>query len=508
MKRRTLFCFTLAAISAALISNNLFSSTSAQEPAPRVWVYNSDESKVVPYTLPDPLVLQNGKPVRDAATWFQQRRPEILHLFETQVFGRGPTIKLAVRYAVTSVDKNALGGTAIRKQVTAYFTNSSEGPAMRILIYVPAHATKPVPVFAALNFGGNQTVNADQGIDLNSMWAPDALSTQSGNPSTPTFREHADEKTRGSADHMWQVEKIIARGYALATANYGDIEPDFVGGISHGVRPLFFAPGQTENAPDEWGAEGAWAWGLSRIADYLETDKDINAKKIAVMGHSRLGRAAIWAGAQDLRFAIVISNESGKAGASLFRRSFGEPIAHLNIVFPHWFCGNFHQYTDRDDKVPVDGHMLLALVAPRPVYVASAEDNSGADPRGEFLGAVAAGPVYELLHKDSLGTNQWPPVNHPIMKTIGYHVRTGKHDVTDYDWEQYLNFADMHFGKNLKHSSNWQVLHVAPAQQPIAPVPKFPTAAAEDLSCPAGSPARRIANSATCNPAADVPQVH
>jgi hypothetical protein len=451
MKRRILFCSILAGILAAGTCNNLFSRTSAQGTAPRVWVYNSDESKVGPYTLPDPLVLQNGKPVRDAATWFQQRRPEILYLFETQVFGRTPTRHLPVRYVVTSVDKNALGGTAIRKQITVYFTNKPDGPTMRILLYIPARATKPVPVFAALNFGGNQTVNADPGIDLNSMWTPDALSTQGGNPSAPTFREHADEKTRGSADHMWQVEKIIGRGYALATADYGDIEPDFVDGISHGVRPLFFARGQTEPAPDEWGAEGAWAWGLSRIADYLETDHDIDAKKIAVMGHSRLGRASLWAGAQDSRFAIVISNESGKAGASLFRRSFGEPIAHLNIVFPHWFCGNFHQYTDRDDKVPVDGHMLLALVAPRPVYVASAEDNSGADPRGEFLGAVAAGPVYELLHKDSLGTNQWPPVNHPIMKTIGYHVRTGKHDVTEYDWEQYLNFADMHFGKINEH---------------------------------------------------------
>jgi hypothetical protein len=439
------FYFALALI-AALLSSVLTNHIFAQEAAPRVWVYNSDESKVVPYTLPDPLVLENGKPVRDAATWFNQRRPEILHLFETQVFGRTPTKKLPVRYVVTSVDKNALGGAAIRKQITAYFTNKPDGPAMRILIYLPAHATKPVPVFAALNFGGNQTVNADPGIDLNSMWAPDALSTQGGNPSAPKFRERADEKTRGSADHMWQVEKIISRGYALATANYGDIEPDFIGGISHGVRPLFFAAGQTENAPDEWAAEGVWAWGMSRIADYLEIDKDIDAKKIAVMGHSRLGRASLWAGAQDSRFAIVISNESGKAGASLYRRSFGEPIAHLNIVFPHWFCTNFHQYTDHDDKVPVDGHMLLALIAPRPVYVASAQDNSGADPRGEFLGAVAAGPVYELLHKDPLGTKEWPPVNHPIMKTIGYHVRTGKHDVTEYDWEQYLNFADMHFG--------------------------------------------------------------
>src|SRR5579862_3318333 len=173
---RAPLCFALALIASALLGNIPANRLSAQEPAPRVWVYNSDESKVAPYTLPDPLVLQNGKPVRDSATWFQQRRPEILHLFETQVFGRTPTKRLPVRFVVTSVDKKALGGAAIRKQITAYFTNKSDGPAMRILLYIPAHATKPVPVFAALNFGGNQTVNADPGIDLNSLWAPDALS--------------------------------------------------------------------------------------------------------------------------------------------------------------------------------------------------------------------------------------------------------------------------------------------------------------------------------------------
>jgi hypothetical protein len=444
--RRTFFTIAIASLVASLLGTNLIHAASAQQTPPRVWVYNSDESKVAPYTLPDPLILLNGKPVRDAATWTQQRRPEILRMFETQVYGRTPSKRLPIRFVVTSVDKNALGGLAIRKQITAYFTEKPDGPKMRILLYIPTKAKGPVPAFVGLNFGGNQTVDADPGIDLNSLWAPDALSPQSGDPTAPKFHEHAAETSRGSAAHMWQVEKIVGRGYALATANYGDIEPDFVGGIEHGVRPLFFAKAQTEPLPDEWGAEGAWAWGMSRIVDYLETDNNINAAKIAAMGHSRLGRASLWAGAQDPRFAIVISNESGKAGASLCKRSFGEPVAHLNIAFPHWFCANFHQYTDHEDKMPVDGHMLLALIAPRPVYVASAQDNAGADPRGEFLSAVAAGKVYELLGKQSLGTDEWPPVDRPIMKTIGYHVRTGKHDVTEYDWEQYLNFADMHFG--------------------------------------------------------------
>lgn len=440
------FALALALSVTTLLSANSIRRASAEQTPPRVWVYNSDERKVTPYTLPDPLVLLNGKPVRDAATWFQQRRPEILRMFETQVYGRTPTKRLTMRFVVTSVDKNALGGLAIRKQITASFRDKPNGPVMRILLYLPAKSKRPAPAFVGLNFGGNQTVDADPGIDLNPVWAPDAIAPQGGDPSAPKYHDHAAESTRGSAAHMWQVEKIVGRGYALATAYYGDIEPDFVGGMGHGVRPLFFAKGQTAPLPDEWSAEGAWAWGMSRIVDYLETDTGVDAAKIAAMGHSRLGRASLWAGAQDTRFAIVISNESGKAGASLCKRSFGEPVAHLNIVFPHWFCANFHQYNDHEEKLPVDGHMLLSLIAPRPVYVASAQDNAGADPRGEFLSCVAAGKVYELLGKQSLGTDVWPPVDHPIMKTIGYHVRTGKHDVTEYDWEQYLNFADMHFG--------------------------------------------------------------
>lgn len=440
----------LALIAFTLIAVGFTSHAAGQQTQPRVWVYNSDESKVGPYTLPDPLVLQNGAPVRDATTWMKQRRPEIFRLFETQVFGRTPAARLPVHYTLTSVDRTALGGLAIREQITATFTGKVNGAArelkMRILLYLPAKAPGPAPVFVAMNFGGNQTVDADPGIDLNPVWAPNALSTQGGDPSAPNYLDHAAAETRGVSAHMWQVEKIVSRGYALATVYYGDIEPDFVGGMSHGIRPMLSSTEQLASDPAAWGAEAAWAWGLSRMADYLVTNKAIDAKKMAVMGHSRLGRAALWAGADDERFGIVISNESGKAGASIVRRNFGEPIAHLNIVFPHWFCVNFHQYTDHDDKLPVDGHMLLSLIAPRAVYVASAEDNAGADPRGEFLSAVAAGRVYELLGKRGLGTDVWPPVNHPILKDIGYHVRSGKHDVTEFDWEQYLNFADMHFG--------------------------------------------------------------
>jgi hypothetical protein len=392
---------------------------------------NYDESKVGSYTLPDPLVLSNGEHVRDAATWYKIRRPEILRLFETNVYGRTPSKRLHTTFELTSTDKTALGGKAIRKQVAVYFTGTKRGPKMDLLLYVPAEAPKPVPVFVGLNFGGNQTVDADPGIRLGQIWVHEGL-------------QPAPESSRGATASEWQLEKILAKGYALATAYYGDIEPDFAGGMQYGVRPLLFRPGQTAPDRDEWGAIGAWAWGLSRTVDYLQTDRDIDAKRIALIGHSRLGKTALWAGAQDTRFALVISNDSGEGGAALSRRNFGETIMNLNTAFPHWFCANYRKYNNHADQMPVDQHELLALIAPRPLYVASAEEDLWADPRGEFLSAVAAGPVYELLGKQGLGTDQMPAVSHPIMHAIAYHIRPGKHDVTEYDWEQYLAFADMH----------------------------------------------------------------
>jgi hypothetical protein len=395
---------------------------------------NTDESRVPPYVLPDPLVAADGTKITTADKWNTKRRPELLRLFETEVYGRAPERKPALSFQVHSEDRNALSGKAVRKEVTIYLTTPHGRLPLHLLLYVPK-SERPVPAFLGLNFFGNQSVHTDPAITLCPSWVL-------GKPEMGVVDHKATDSTRGAEASRWQVEKIIARGYALATMCCGDIDPDFDDGFKNGVHPLFYREGQAAPEPDEWGTIAAWAWGLSRALDYLETDSSIDAKRVAVIGHSRLGKTAVWAGASDPRFAIVISNDSGCGGAALSKRIFGETVGQINKNFPHWFCRNFHKYSDHEDQLPVDQHELIALIAPRPVYVASASQDAHADPRGEFLSARKAEPVYQLFGKSGLGTDQMPPIDHPIGDTIHYHIRTGKHDVTEYDWQQYLDFAD------------------------------------------------------------------
>jgi hypothetical protein len=316
-------------------------------------------------------------------------------------------------------------------------TVTAAGRPLHLLLYLPARAAKPVPVFVGLGFQPNQSVHTDPGIRLAGTWVR--------NSTTQAIElKPADETSRGIAASRWPVEAILSRGYGLATMYYGDIEPDHAGALSLGIRQAFLKPGQAAPGDDEWGAIGAWAWGLSRIVDYLSQDTGVDASRLIVVGHSRLGKTALWAGAQDPRFAMVISNDSGEGGAAISRRSFGETVADLNTRFPHWFCGNYRTYSGREGQMPFDAHMLLALAAPRPLYVASATDDQWADPKGEFLAAAAVSEVYGLAGKTGLGTTEMPPPDRPAGDAVRYHVRTGKHDITLYDWQQYLDFADRH----------------------------------------------------------------
>ena len=402
---------------------------------------NYDEKQVPAYVLPDLLLTEDGRQVKTARDWRKIRRPEILELFRSQMYGRRPGQLLELRSRVTSVDSRALGGTAVRKEVSLYFSPERDLPRMDLLIYLPVSGSGPVPAFLGLNLNGNHSIHPDPGISLTKNWM------RPSKVEGAVVENRATEKGRGTFSRRWPVEKIIGRGYALVTAYYGDIDPDYHDDFRNGVHPLFYRPGQTRPDADEWGSIATWAWGLSRALDYLETDPGIDAHKVAVLGHSRLGKTALWAGAEDERFALVISNNSGCGGAALSRRRFGETVARINRVFPHWFCGNFKQYGGKEERLPMDQHLLVALVGPRPVYVASAAEDRWADPKGEYLSARHASPVYALLGLPGLPGDSMPGVNQPLMGTIGYHIRSGRHDVTDYDWDRYLDFADRHLRK-------------------------------------------------------------
>lgn len=412
---------------------------------------NYDESKVPQYTLQDPLKCEDGTEVTTPEQWKTKRRPELIRLFETHVYGKSPGRPQSQTAELIEEDENALGGIATRRQIRIHLENNGKKHSMDLLVYLPKLKRKTLPdkpslapsLFLGLNFGGNHTVNPDPAILLPTSWVR-------GIPGSEAKDNKASEKDRGWQESRWQIEKVIKAGYGTATMYYGDIDPDFDDGFQNGVHALF--RNGDDWPADNWGSIAAWAWGLSRIQDYFETDPALAQSKVILHGHSRLGKTALWAGALDERFDIVISNNSGCGGAALSVRAYGETVGRINRVFPHWFCDNYSKYNENEAACPVDQHELIALIAPRPVYIASAEEDRWADPKGEFLAGVGADPVYRFLVKETLDFNnglpsfEMPSVDHSLHRGfVGYHIRTGTHDITDYDWTQFIKFASFHF---------------------------------------------------------------
>jgi len=377
---------------------------------------NYDEALVGNYTLPDLLA-------RDAKTWNEKRRAEIVRLFEENEYGRSPGRPAGMTFEVFDKGTIALGGKGIRRQVRVHF---SADKSMDLLLYVPAGATKPVPFLLNLSFSANSNTVDDPGVREGEVWGPDKKKIPA---------------SQGRKFGKIDVVRLLEAGFGFGTIYYGDIDPDFAGGLEYGVRADYPKPG-----PDEWGTIAAWAWGLSRAMDYLETDKSVDAKRVAILGVSRLGKTVMWAGAHDTRFALVIASCSGEGGAALSRRNYGETIAHLTAPsrYPYQFCANYGKFAEHVDRLPVDAHMLVALMAPRPVLLQTGDKDFWSDPKGEFLAAVAAGPVYKLLGKQGLDTDQMPAAGSGIFHTIGYYMHDGGHGTIPADWDQYLKFLEMH----------------------------------------------------------------
>jgi hypothetical protein len=393
---------------------------------------NYDESKVGTYTLPDPLVLNNGKPVRSAKTWFAKRRPEILGMLTSQQFGRAPGRPATESFEITDKGTPALGGKAIRKQITIHLLQDAAAPKIHLLLYTPAAVKRPGPVLLSIGFGPVQFAVDDLGIEPETMWDP---RTNTRVPARPMrFFRPTD------------ITPLLDAGFGYAIFYYGDVDPDYANGFSNGIRAWYLKPGQKERAPDDWGSIAAWAWGMSRVEDYFETDPSVDAKRVAIHGVSRLGKTVVWAGASDQRFALVIASCSGEGGAALSHRDYGETIAHLTAPsrYPYQFAANYAKYAGFPDKAPFDAHLLLALIAPRPVLLQTGNKDYWSDPKGEFLAAVAAGPVYKLLGKDALDTDVWPEAGHPLLHDIGYTMHDGGHGMVPSDWNVYLEFLKMH----------------------------------------------------------------
>lgn len=390
---------------------------------------NYAEDSVGTYVLPDPLTMSNGQKVSDTKTWTQKRRPELVKLFEEIEYGKMPPRPADMHFNVFDKGTPAFNGKAIRKQVTVYFTKDTTEHKLDLLIYLPFNTLKAVPLLLNISFAANNQITDDPGVKTGDIWTREGKKVQAVEPSR-----------FGKMD----IEQFITAGIGFACVYYGDIEPDFKDGIKYGIRSQYLKPGQITPAANEWGAISAWAWGLSRVMDYFETDKQVDAKHIALQGASRLGKTVLWTGVHDTRFKMVIASISGEGGAAISRRNYGENIKHITDTSRYYyqFAPAYHSYANKVESLPFDAHMLVALMAPRPLLLQTGDSDYWSDPKGEFLSAVAAEPVYHLFGLKGPETTVMPKAKDEslLMNPLGYYMHAGGHTVLPEDWQLFIRY--------------------------------------------------------------------
>ena len=411
-KNPSLICLLFLFVSALpAVSQNEESWKVSQETVERLSksrpYVNYRENMVSPYILPDPLMTSDGRKVTSSGMWKKERREEVLELFRENVYGRVPNTPYTITFRLVNEDKNAISGAATLKQADIKIETEKGSLVIHLVLFVPNNVPKPVPVFLLINNRDPSNIDGSRKVK----------------------------------SEFWPVEEVIERGFAIAAFYNADVDNDEFDNFSNGIHALLDKEPRPEDA---WGTISAWAWGASRCMDYFEKDRDIDKKKVAVVGHSRGGKTSLWAGAEDQRFSMVISNESGTAGASLARRKFGETVEIINNTFPHWFCSNYKKYNNNENALPVDQHMLLALIAPRALYVATASEDLWGDPHGSWLALYHSVPVYKLLGTGSDIPETMPPVNKPVLNgKVGFHVRDGGHNMLVKDWNNFMDMAEM-----------------------------------------------------------------
>lgn len=369
-------------------------------------LFNYYEDKVPAFTLPDALVSEKGLKIVSSDLWNTVRRPEILELFRKNVYGRVPDTKYTESFKVLSTDQKALDGNATKKEIEITIVSEGKSLSFNLIIFSPNNIKHPVPAFLLIDPWFSET-------------------------NTPRWEQN---------NGYFPVKEALARGYGMAIFDAALLDPDNFDNFKNGIHPIL---DRNSRPDDAWGTIAAWAWGASRCLDFLVTDKSIAHDKIAVVGHSRAGKTALWAGASDTRFPLVISNESGAGGAALARRRLGETVARLNTVFPHWFCSNYNKYSNNEDSMPVDMHMLLDLVAPRALYVDCADEDLWGDPHGSYLALYNAVPVFRLFGKATDLPAMMPPLNKQVISgNMGFHIRNGAHNLTLKDWNWFMDFGD------------------------------------------------------------------